>query len=64
MGVEGPHNVNDHYDPVAGMDLPDYGEAMSMFRQAQARTAEAVKDRQAAERRIAELEELLRARGG
>ena len=52
------------HDPVAGMDLPDYGEAMSMFRQAQARTAEAAKDRQAAERRIAELEELLRARGG
>lgn len=60
------------HDPVTGIDLPDYTEAVGMYREAQARAAEGktraaaeANARQAAERRVAELEEQLRrSKGG
>ena len=45
------------HDPVTGLDLPDYNEAVSMYREAQEQAA-------AAERRVAELEERLRRSEG
>ncbi|MDE0177191.1 MAG: Uma2 family endonuclease [Gammaproteobacteria bacterium] len=55
------------HDPATGLDLPDYNEAVAMYRQAQrgamaqADAREAAEDRATlAEQRIAELEEQLR----
>lgn len=48
------------HDPATGLDLPDYNEAVAMYRQAQSQIAEEEEARKAAERRIAELEEQLR----
>ena len=51
-------------DPVTGLDIPDYNEAMAMYRDAQAQAAAEGSARLAAERRIAELEEQLRRSDG
>lgn len=48
------------HDPLTGLDLPDYNEAVAMYREAQSRAAAEENARQAAERRVAELEEQLR----
>ncbi|MCY3837312.1 MAG: Uma2 family endonuclease [Gammaproteobacteria bacterium] len=48
------------HDPATGLDLPYYNEAAAMYRQAQVRAAAEGEAREAAERRIAELEEQLR----
>ena len=52
------------HDPETGLDLPDYNEAVAMYRQAQSQIAEEEEARQAAEQRIAELEEQLRRSKG
>ena len=60
------------HDPAVGLDLPDYNEAMAMYRQAQGDAVAEAKAREAAEsravlaeRRIAELEDQLRrSKGG
>lgn len=51
-------------DPATGLDLPDYNEAMAMYRDVQAQAAAEGSARLAAERRIAELEEQLRRSQG
>lgn len=52
------------HDPATGLDLPYYNEAVAMYRQAQVRAAAEGEARQAAEQRIAELEEQLRRSKG
>ena len=58
-------------DPATGLDLPDYNEAMALYRQAQGDVVAEAEAREAAEsravlaeRRIAELEEQLRRSQG
>ncbi|MCY3624362.1 MAG: hypothetical protein OXH68_21970 [Gammaproteobacteria bacterium] len=48
------------HDPATGLDLPYFDEAVAMYRQAQARAAAEEEARQAAEQRVAELEDQLR----
>ena len=48
------------HDPLTGLDLPDYNEAVAMYREAQSQAAAEGDARLAAERRVAELEEQLR----
>jgi len=52
------------HDPATGLDVPDYNEAMALYRQAQSLLTEKEEARQAAERRVAELEEQLRRSQG
>lgn len=52
------------HDPATGLDLPYYNEAVAMYRHAQVRAAAEGEARQAAEQRIAELEEQLRRSKG
>lgn len=52
------------HDPATGLDLPDYNEAVAMYRQARVGAAAEGEARQAAEKRIAELEEQLRRSKG
>ena len=47
------------HDPATGLDLPYYNEAVAMYRQAQVHATAEGEARQAAEQRIAELEEQL-----
>ena len=52
------------HDPATGLDLPDYNEAVAMYRQAQARATAEGEARQEAERRVADLEDQLRRSKG